>query len=414
VGGLRSGDVSDNARPLGIKSPLWPHSSPEPGLGCRWAKIGQPHCFTQPSPTVDLPWIQSRNRCLQNDWSGPTLIQYPNMKRALPSHRSCTPFNVRIRWLPCGRSFIVMLQTKTQRTISVQLSNLASGVNEFSNLRRNSFVLILHIIQHGTFGLEKKNNNTNVFLQGEWIIFYCRQYRYETLLALESSLQTELVLMNELAIKHLKTYQVWHHRRLLITHLGTPQPELQFIERCLRADSKNYHTWSYRQWLLSHFVDDDDLWRGELEFIENAIGDDVRNNSAWHHRYFVVFGCSVRSGDEDRARIVRRELMYVFPYITTSKIFSDTSFIHFFQLHETKHLSRSKQPFRMELPPRYLRLQPTPLLTSHTIRQTLHTSFRSKYSRHRRPRDSSTCQRRWIAMRLRYRIPSRHTRKGKW
>ncbi|KAF7763572.1 hypothetical protein Agabi119p4_8109 [Agaricus bisporus var. burnettii] len=136
------------------------------------------------------------------------------------------------------------------------------------------------------------------------------QYRYETLLALSSSLQTELELMNELAIKYLKTYQVWHHRRLLITLLRTPQPELQFIETCLRVDSKNYHTWSYRQWLLSHFVDDDDLWRGELEFIENVIGDDVRNNSAWHHRYFVVFGCGVRSGSEDRARIVRRELIF--------------------------------------------------------------------------------------------------------
>lgn len=154
---------------------------------------------------------------------------------------------------------------------------------------------------------------------------YCRQYRYETLLALSSSLQTELELMNELAIKYLKTYQVWHHRRLLITLLRTPQPELQFIETCLRVDSKNYHTWSYRQWLLSHFVDDDDLWRGELEFIENVIGDDVRNNSAWHHRYFVVFGCGVRSGSEDRARIVRRELMYVCCTTIISQLFTNSS-----------------------------------------------------------------------------------------
>jgi protein farnesyltransferase/geranylgeranyltransferase type-1 subunit alpha len=136
-----------------------------------------------------------------------------------------------------------------------------------------------------------------------------RQYRYETLLALSSSLETELELMNDLAIKYLKTYQVWHHRRLLLTHLRTPQPELKFIGKCLQVDSKNYHTWSYRQWLLSHFVDDNDLWKGELDFVENMIGDDVRNNSAWHHRHFVVFGCGVRAGEEDRARVVRRELM---------------------------------------------------------------------------------------------------------
>jgi protein farnesyltransferase/geranylgeranyltransferase type-1 subunit alpha len=136
-----------------------------------------------------------------------------------------------------------------------------------------------------------------------------RQYRYETLLALSSPLEDELELMNELAIRYLKTYQVWHHRRLLLTHLRKPLPELKFIEKCLRVDSKNYHTWSYRQWLLSHFVDEEDLWKGELDFIENAIGDDVRNNSAWHHRHFVVFGCGVRPGEKDRVTVVKRELM---------------------------------------------------------------------------------------------------------
>jgi len=118
--------------------------------------------------------------------------------------------------------------------------------------------------------------------------------------------------MNELVIKYLKTYQVWHHRRLLIADLRTPVPELKFIEKCLRKDSKNYHTWSHRQWLLAHFVDDDNLWEGELDFIETAIGDDVRNNSAWNHRYFVVFGCRVMRGEEDRTRVARRELTYVF------------------------------------------------------------------------------------------------------
>ncbi|KAF9450611.1 protein prenylyltransferase [Macrolepiota fuliginosa MF-IS2] len=136
------------------------------------------------------------------------------------------------------------------------------------------------------------------------------QYRYETLLSLSSSLEAELKLTNSLTFKYLKTYQVWHHRRLLITHLRTPLPELPFLNRCLALDAKNYHTWSYRQWLLSHFIDDEDLWKGEIDFVENTIADDVRNNSAWHHRFFVVFGCGVREGEEDRARVIKRELIF--------------------------------------------------------------------------------------------------------
>ena len=132
--------------------------------------------------------------------------------------------------------------------------------------------------------------------------------------------------MDPLTIRYLKTYQIWHHRRLLLTHLRNPIPELRFIERCLEVDSKNYHTWSYRQWLLAYFIDDDDLWRGELDFVENAIGDDVRNNSAWHHRYFIVFGCRVRPGEEDRARVARRELTYVFLTQSTSYLMHQNSF----------------------------------------------------------------------------------------
>ncbi|KAJ6595639.1 hypothetical protein DFH09DRAFT_1357567 [Mycena vulgaris] len=41
------------------------------------------------------------------------------------------------------------------------------------------------------------------------------QYRYETIVALNWPLDAELALMDERADKYLKTYQVWHHRRLL-------------------------------------------------------------------------------------------------------------------------------------------------------------------------------------------------------
>ncbi|TFK38160.1 hypothetical protein BDQ12DRAFT_684064 [Crucibulum laeve] len=137
------------------------------------------------------------------------------------------------------------------------------------------------------------------------------QYRYETLLALDAPLDVELKLMDELAVKYLKTYQVWHHRRLLLAHTRKPAPELEFIARSLGVDAKNYHTWSYRQWLLAYFNDEDDLWRGELDFVDAMLTQDVRNNSAWHHRFFVVWGCGVREGEEDRGRILKRELTYV-------------------------------------------------------------------------------------------------------
>jgi len=134
--------------------------------------------------------------------------------------------------------------------------------------------------------------------------------------------------MDEIAIKHMKTYQVWHHRRLLMTHLlrstetdkglqtSSRSPaqiatsELTLIARTLAEDSKNYHTWSYRQWLLA-FFSDDSLWERELDFVDSMLNLDVRNNSAWHHRFFVVFQNGVREGEEDRDRILRRELMYV-------------------------------------------------------------------------------------------------------
>jgi len=136
------------------------------------------------------------------------------------------------------------------------------------------------------------------------------QYRYETLLAIKAPLDVELKLMDELAVKYLKTYQVWHHRRLLLMLTRKPGPELGFVEASLKVDAKNYHTWSYRQWLLAYF-NDEDLWSGELDFVDTMLAQDVRNNSAWHHRFFVVFQSGIRDGEEDRARIIRRELTYV-------------------------------------------------------------------------------------------------------
>jgi protein farnesyltransferase/geranylgeranyltransferase type-1 subunit alpha len=127
--------------------------------------------------------------------------------------------------------------------------------------------------------------------------------------------------MDELAVKFLKNYQVWHHRRLLVTITRKAKQELDFIRKGLQVDEKNYHTWSYRQWILAQFggtgnnqiedVGDNSLWEGELDFIQHMLNNDMRNNSAWHHRFFVVWACGIREGEEDRAHVFKRELTYV-------------------------------------------------------------------------------------------------------
>ena len=143
-------------------------------------------------------------------------------------------------------------------------------------------------------------------------------------MAIDAPLDVELKLMDELAITYLKSYQVWHHRRLLLSLLRDrateensdnsefiktyPAAELLFIARGLSEDAKNYHTWAYRQWILASF-NSDELWAGELQFVEDKLDDDVRNNSAWHHRFFVVFASGVRKGEEDRDEVLRREVL---------------------------------------------------------------------------------------------------------
>ncbi|KAI0338027.1 protein prenylyltransferase [Trametopsis cervina] len=155
------------------------------------------------------------------------------------------------------------------------------------------------------------------------------QYRYRTLLAINAPLDEELRRMDVLAIQFMKTYQVWHHRRLLLTHLtttpitvATSKPlsdpldvatnELDFITKVLDEDSKNYHTWSYRQWILAH-LDDSRLWLGEIPYVDELLQADVRNNSAWHHRFFVVFSRGGRRSGAtpaEEAEVLQREISF--------------------------------------------------------------------------------------------------------
>ncbi|KAF8306023.1 protein prenylyltransferase [Clavulina sp. PMI_390] len=136
------------------------------------------------------------------------------------------------------------------------------------------------------------------------------QYRYDTLLAIKADLEQELRLMDEIATKFLKTYQVWHHRRLLLSAVRNPGPELAFIQKGLEEDSKNYHTWAYRQWILSEF-NEDELWREEIPYVDDLLHQDIRNNSVWHHRFFVLWDSGVHPGQEDREELLANELRFV-------------------------------------------------------------------------------------------------------
>ncbi|KAN0064800.1 CAAX geranylgeranyltransferase alpha subunit [Thecaphora frezii] len=141
-------------------------------------------------------------------------------------------------------------------------------------------------------------------------------------------LRKELEFLDQLANENMKSYQVWQHRRLIVSALGDPSLELAFIASNLEKDSKNYHTWAYRQWVLAHFGGLEprpsqaaaaagpgagafpQLWDGELEYTEKLLVEDVRNNSAWNHRWFCIFGRrgGARPSDEAQAEAWQQEM----------------------------------------------------------------------------------------------------------
>ncbi|KAF6819116.1 farnesyltransferase alpha subunit ram2 [Colletotrichum sojae] len=123
-------------------------------------------------------------------------------------------------------------------------------------------------------------------------------YRFKIVEALDIPVIDEIEWLNEVSLEHIKNYQIWHHRQLLLDHhyeriKGTPdevkrfgRAETEFLTRMLEEDAKNYHVWSYRQYLVRKLG----LWNlQELLSTQNWIEEDVRNNSAWSHRFFLVF-----------------------------------------------------------------------------------------------------------------------------
>ncbi|KAF2630661.1 farnesyltransferas-like protein [Macroventuria anomochaeta] len=131
-------------------------------------------------------------------------------------------------------------------------------------------------------------------------------YRAKTISELGKPLQDEIEWLNPTALKHLKNYQIWHHRQTIIDALGSPEGEAEFVSQMLEKDEKNYHVWSYRQWLVKRFDLFDNL--EELQWTESMIDADVRNNSAWNHRYYLVIGG--REGHAPSEEVTKREIEY--------------------------------------------------------------------------------------------------------
>lgn len=114
-----------------------------------------------------------------------------------------------------------------------------------------------------------------------------RLYRAQLLEELGVDLHEEIEYLNDIALRHIKNYQIWHHRQLIITRLHDPSGEADFLDEMFQRDAKNYHVWSYRQWLVKRFA----LWnKREMDDTERLLRIDIRNNSAWNHRWFLVFG----------------------------------------------------------------------------------------------------------------------------
>ncbi|KAF3893789.1 CaaX farnesyltransferase alpha subunit [Trichophyton interdigitale] len=116
-------------------------------------------------------------------------------------------------------------------------------------------------------------------------------YRAQILNALGKDLKAELAWLDQLSTQYLKSYQIWHHRQVVMSNESVfpalPEGELEFLAKMFALDSKNYHVWTYRHWLLRHFK----LWDSpaELADIERMIDEDVMNNSAWNHRWIMRF-----------------------------------------------------------------------------------------------------------------------------
>ncbi|KAM0278143.1 hypothetical protein ACHAQH_005341 [Verticillium albo-atrum] len=153
-------------------------------------------------------------------------------------------------------------------------------------------------------------------------------YRFKIIQALDLPLDDEFAWLNGVSLDHLKNYQIWHHRQLLLDHIHVriaddavavkklAHEESHFLRLILAEDAKNYHVWSYRQYLVRKLG----IWTPqELAATQTFVEDDVRNNSGWSHRFFLVFcdpavstpgSHATERDDKVPAEIVDREISY--------------------------------------------------------------------------------------------------------
>ncbi|KAG8624031.1 hypothetical protein KVT40_009007 [Elsinoe batatas] len=170
-------------------------------------------------------------------------------------------------------------------------------------------------------------------------------YRAKILSSLDLDLNEEITWLNNIALRHQKNYQIWHHRQYLLDRIGNADGEIAFVNRMLAGDAKNYHVWSYRQWLVRRFGlwdvkarngraeikealqaqaeedgdgDEDEVpdlvtevaeETNELEETALFVAADVRNNSAWNHRFFIVNGSEDGQGVKDND-VYEREVAF--------------------------------------------------------------------------------------------------------
>lgn len=77
--------------------------------------------------------------------------------------------------------------------------------------------------------------------------------RRDILRALDTNLNEELEYTEEIICRNPKSYQVWHHRRVIVEWLNDGSKELDLTEQVLGMDAKNYHAWQHRQWAIKTY-----------------------------------------------------------------------------------------------------------------------------------------------------------------
>eukprot|EP01026_Neomeris_dumetosa_P057530 TRINITY_DN5299_c1_g1_i1.p1 TRINITY_DN5299_c1_g1~~TRINITY_DN5299_c1_g1_i1.p1 ORF type:complete len:339 (-),score=47.88 TRINITY_DN5299_c1_g1_i1:114-1130(-) len=119
------------------------------------------------------------------------------------------------------------------------------------------------------------------------------EYRWQCLMALDDSLESEWDFCQQVLDESPKNYQLFNHRRKCFEFLfakgdaEVARKELEFAGVAIQRDAKNYHAWSHR-WHILHVSQDQELVEQELKFTEKRLYDDPFNNSAWNQRFSIL------------------------------------------------------------------------------------------------------------------------------